>query len=211
MKTSIFLIIFLSVSTFTSAQWYFGIKAGPTLSNYKTKTPWKEVSNLGYHFGATAYKQIDEHVGINFELQYIQKGYYHKICNSITDKLQANYLELPFMINYGFRIPGLKNFKGHASLGLYAAYWLNGKYQTECFDANNESFDFKKSNASRFDFGPNAGVRVEYLLKKGSSVSVGCRYELGLLDLQKSAGDNSRNTNRALVIGVSYLTPLSFK
>lgn len=211
MKTNTLLIIFLSISTFASAQWYVGVKAGPTFSNYKTKTPWKEVSNLGYNFGVTAFKKIDEHVGVNFELQYIQKGFYHKICNSITDKLQANYLELPVMIDYGFTIPGLKNVKGHANLGIYAAYWLSGKYQTKGFDSDDESFDFKKSNASRFDFGPNAGARIEYLLKKGSSVSVDCRYELGLLDLQKTKSDNSRNTNRALVIGVSYLTPLNFK
>jgi hypothetical protein len=209
MKTTVFLIIFLSISTFASAQWYVGIKAGPTVSNYKTKTPWKEVSNLGYHFGVTAFKQIDEHVGVNVELQYIQKGYYHKICNSISDKLQANYLEIPLMFDYGFSIPKLKNFKGHANLGVYTAYWLSGKYQTKGFDSADETFDFKKSNASRFDFGPNVGARIEYLLKKGGSISLDCRYEIGLLDLEKKADDNTNNANRALIVGVTYLRPLS--
>jgi hypothetical protein len=204
MRTTVFFVIFFSLSTLASAQWYVGIKAGPTLSNYKTKTPWKEVSNLGYHFGVTAFKQINEHVGVNVEPAYIQKGYYHKVCNTISDKLKANYVEIPIMVDYGFVIPGLKNFKGHANLGIYTAYWLSGKYQTKGFDSADESFDFKKSKTSRFDFGPNAGARVEYLLKKGGSISLDCRYELGVLDLQKKTGDNTSNTNRALIVGVTY-------
>jgi hypothetical protein len=205
MKTNIFLIIFLTIATGASAQWSVGIKAGPTLSNYKSKTPWKEVSNLGYTFGVTAFKQIDEHVGVNLEIEYLQKGYYHKVCNSIYDKLKANYLEIPIMFDYGFNIPSLKNFKGHANLGVYSAYWLSGKYQTKGFDAEDETFDFKKSNASRFDFGPNIGGRIEYLLKDGARISLNCRYELGLVDLQKKAGDNTNNANRALIIGIGYL------
>jgi hypothetical protein len=207
MKRIILITLFASITSLVSAQWFVGIKAGPTLSNYKSKTPWKEVSNLGYVFGATAFRQIDDHLGVAFELQYIQKGYFHKVCNSITDKLKANYVEVPIMVDYGFNIPAMKNFKGHANLGLYTAYWLSGKYQTKGFDARNETFDFKKSKASRFDIGPNVGGRIEYLLKSGS-VTLDFRYEIGLIDLQKKAGDNTKNTNRAMVIGVSYLKPI---
>ena len=31
------------------------------------------------------------------------------------------------------------------------------------------------------------------------------RYEMGLIDLQKKVNDNTNNTNRAMVLGVSYL------
>lgn len=210
MRTYI-LIIFLSLyATLASAQiWYVGIKAGPTLSNYKTKTPWKEVSNLGYTFGAVAYKQMSANIGIGVELQFIQKGYYHKICNTITDKLKAQYLEIPIVFDYTFIIPGLKNFKVHGNLGIYTAYWLSGKYQTEGFDTDqsSEDFDFDKSNAKRFDFGPNVGGRLEYFLKNGS-LSLDLRYELGLLDLQDKLNDNTNNTNRAFIIGISYMKPI---
>jgi hypothetical protein len=204
----ILIIILVTASHAAFSQWYVGIKAGPTLSNYKSKTPWKEVSNLGYAFGATAFRKIDDHIGVHVELAYIQKGYYHKVCNTISDKLKANYVEIPIMVDYAFVIPGFKNFKGHANLGVYTAYWLSGKYQTKGFDSAGESFDFKKSKASRFDLGPNAGARIEYLLTTGGSISLDCRYELGLLDLQKKAGDNTNNVNRALIVGVSYLRPL---
>lgn len=203
------LLILLSVTLASAQIWFVGIKAGPTLSNYKTKTPWKEASNVGYTFGAVGYKQMTANIGIGVELQYIQKGYYHKICNTITDKLKAQYLEVPIVLDYTFIIPGLKNFKVHGNLGIYTAYWLSGKYQTEgdVFTDPSEDFDFDKSNTKRFDFGPNAGGRLEYFLKNGS-LSLDLRYELGLLDLQNKLNDNTNNTNRAFIIGFSYMKPI---
>jgi hypothetical protein len=99
--------------------------------------------------------------GIGFELQYVQKGYYHKICNTITDQLDANYLEIPFFADYSFIMPGLKNVKGHANLGFNSAYWMSAKYRMQRYDTNSEEFDFDKNNASRFRFGPVAGGRIE--------------------------------------------------
>jgi hypothetical protein len=196
---------FVLLPLFANAQqWYIGAKAGTTFSNYKAKTPWKEVSNMGFTFGATAYKQTKKNWGFSFEVQYIQKGYYHKICNDIYDQLDANYIEVPIMIDYSFLIPSLQNFKTHINLGVYGAYWLSGKYKMEGFDESSEDFDFEKSKASRFDFGPNAGGRIEYVLKNGS-INLDFRYELGILDLQKQVNDNTSNTNRAFVIGLSYM------
>jgi len=205
-----FLFTFLLFVSAASAQiWYVGVKAGPTFSNYKTKTPWKEVANIGYTFGAVGYKQINANIGIGVELQYIQKGYYHKVCNTITDKLKAQYLEIPVMFDYTFIIPGMKNFKVHGNAGIYAAYWLCGKYKTEGFekDDSSEDFDFDNSNAKRFDFGPNIGARLEYILKN-SSLSLDLRYEMGIMDLQNRLNDNTYNNNRAFIIGVSFMKPL---
>jgi Outer membrane protein beta-barrel domain len=210
MKAFIPVFLIILSATFASAQiWYVGIKAGPTLSNYKTKTPWKEVANLGYTFGAVGYKQMTANFGIGVELQYIQKGYYHKVCNTITDKLEAQYLEVPIVFDYTFIIPGLRNFKVHGNVGIYTAYWLSGKYQTEGFDTeqSSEDFNFDESNAKRFDFGPNVGGRLEYFLKNGS-LSLDLRYEIGLLDLQNKLNDNTNNTNRAFIIGFSYMKPI---
>lgn len=209
MKKNLLFILFFAVSFTASAQWYIGFKAGPTLSNYKSKTPWKEASNIGYTIGGTAFKQINANIGLSFELQYIQKGYYHKICNTIYDKLKANYLEIPIMLDYTFIIPTLKNFKAHANVGIYTAYWISGKYDMKGFSESSESFDFSQNKASRFDVGPNVGGRIEYILKNGS-LSLDFRYELGVIDLQKQINDNTKNTNRALVIGICYMKPLGF-
>jgi hypothetical protein len=188
-------------------QWYVGGTASVTFSNYKTKTPWKEVSNSGFAFSATVYRQFNLHWGFNTSLEYIQKGYTHKICNTISDELNANYLEIPFTMDYTFLIPGIRNCKGHFNIGMYTSYWLSGKYRTEGFNASPEKFDFKKNHARRFDFGPSAGARLEYLLKNGS-ISLNMRYELGLADLENKVNDDTSNTNRCIVIGLSYLKML---
>jgi hypothetical protein len=201
----IFFCALLIVSQTAFAQWQIGGTAGLTLSNYKSKTPWKEVSNTGFAIGVSAYKQFNADWSVQLQLTYIQKGYFHKICNTIYDKLEANYIEMPVMADYSFLLP-MKNFKGHANLGFYTAYWLGAKYKTKGFDDTAETFDFKKNNASRFDVGPLAGFRVEYMLNNGS-VSLDIRYEIGLLDLQKSESDNTKNSNRAMIIGLSYIRP----
>jgi hypothetical protein len=206
----VFLIALIVCPLVSSAQiWYVGTKGGVSFSNYKSRTPWKEVTNTGYTFGFTAFKQIKNNIGVGFELQYIQKGYYHKICNTITDQLDANYIEIPVVFDYTFLVPGLKNWKGHANVGVYSAYWVTGKYRMKGFDASSEEFDFEKNGARRFDFGPNVGGRVEYILKHGS-VSLECRYELGVLDMQSARNDNMNNTNRAFIVGINYMKVINF-
>ena len=204
MKKILPLILILFSTTIFAQNWYVGFTAGPTFSNYKTKTPWKEVSNIGYTFGATAYRQTSANIGLSFGLQYITKGYNHVICNTITDKLNAAYIEIPIMVDYGFIVPTLKNFKAHLNLGFYSAFWLSGKYKMEGFDQTSESFDFSTSSASRFDIGPSGGGKIEYLLLNGS-LSLDFRYELGLIDLQKKINDETKNSNHAWVIGISYM------
>lgn len=204
--------IFITIAGTTDADaqiWYVGVKAGPTFSNYKTKTPWKEATNVGYTFGGVAYKQMSANFGLGAELQYIQKGYFHKVCNTITDRLRAQYLEVPVTADYAFIIPGLRNFKLHANAGIYVAYWLSGKYQTEGYvnNSGSERFDFEANSAKRFDFGPNVGGRLEYILKN-ASLSLDLRYELGIIDLQNRINDNTNNNNRAFIIGISYMKPL---
>ncbi|MFZ6009233.1 MAG: porin family protein [Bacteroidota bacterium] len=198
---NILLFLLLVWSWTGHAQWYVGAKGSATFSNYKTTTPWKEVSNMGFASGVSVYKQINTNLGYNIDLQYIRKGYHHKICNTITDKLEASYLEIPIALDYA--LPSVKNFRVHLNAGVYAAYWLSAKYKMEGFDASSEDFDFEKSKANRFDLGPVAGTGIEYILKKGS-VLLDVRYELGLLDLQKTGNDDINNTNRALIIGLSY-------
>ncbi|HEY3402542.1 MAG TPA: porin family protein [Ohtaekwangia sp.] len=188
--------------------WSIGGNAGVSFSNYKAKTPWKEVANMGFSAGVKGFKQINSNYGITVELHYIQKGYFHKVCDDIYDQLEANYIEVPIMLDYSIIVPSLQNWKAHINLGIYTAYWLSGKYKMKGYDETSEDFDFQENEASRFDFGPNAGGRIEYILKNGS-ISLDFRYELGLLDLQKQVNDNTKNTNRAFIVGLTYLKPLS--
>jgi hypothetical protein len=204
----ILLLIIISIPLVASAQmWSIGGRAGVSFSNYKAKTPWKEVSNMGLTVELTALKQVNANFGYSVGLGFVQKGYFHKVCNDIYDQLETNYIEVPIMIDYTFIVPSLQNWKAHLNVGIYTAYWMSAKYKTKGFDSSGEEFDFEKNKASRFDFGPNAGGRIEYLLKNGS-LSLDFRYELGLADLQKQVNDNTKNTNRAFIVGLTFLKPL---
>lgn len=206
MKKIITFILLLSPLSLL-AQWSVGLNAGATFSNFKTKTPWEEASNMGYTFGIKGYNQFNSNFGFNIELQYMQKGYNHQICDTYYDKLKADYIEIPLSLDYGFIVPAIDNLKIHASLGIYTAYWLSGKYETKIDDeAFTETYEFEEST-SRIDFGPSVGGRIEYLLKNGS-LSLDLRYEMGLIDLQKKVTDNTSNVNRAMILGISYMKTL---
>jgi hypothetical protein len=196
-----FLLLF---SHTVMGQWYVGGNVGVSFSNFKSKSPWKEVSNSSMTISVSAFKQVRPNTGLTVKLEYLQKGYYHKVCNTIYDKLEANYLEMPVMIDYNFIIPSLNNWKAHAGLGFYGAYWLTGKYKTRGFDSGDDRFDFKKQRYKRFDMGPGVMARIEYILKNGS-VSLDSRYEIGLMDMQKGRNNNVANTNRTFVLGFTYM------
>lgn len=208
MKIILIGLLLLSSSLTQAQLLYFGGNAGVTFSNYKAKTPWKEVPNMGFSAGLKGFKQINSNYGVMLELQYIQKGYFHKVCNDVYDQLEASYVEVPIMLDYTFIVPSLQNWRGHFNVGIYGAYWISGKYKMKGYDETQEDFDFDKSNTSRFDFGPNAGGRIEYILSKGT-ISLDFRYELGLLDLQKQVNDNTKNVNRAFIVGLSYMKSIS--
>jgi hypothetical protein len=205
----IFVFILVMTPYLSQAQlWHVGAHAGVSFSNYKSKTPWKESLNTGAAFEVIAFKQVNSNFGYRIALGYVQKGYFHKICNDITDQLKASYIEVPFMVDYTFIIPAMKNWKAHINGGAYTAYWMSAKYKMKGFDETDENFDFKKSKATRFDFGPTAGGRIDYILKNGN-LSLDFRYELGLADLQKLHNDDTKNTNRAFIIGLTYMKLIS--
>ncbi|HLT73989.1 MAG TPA: porin family protein [Ohtaekwangia sp.] len=211
MKIKAIIVIALFFPTIGFGQiWHAGIKAGVALSNFRNPTSWTEGIHTGYSFGATAYKQIRSNFGLGFEFQYQQKGYNHVLCETITDKLHAEYLEVPIMADYVFLIPGVKNLKGHVNAGGYAAYWLKGRYEMTGFGETEESFDFERSSARRFDFGPVAGGRLEWVRNHGS-FSLDFRYAHGVSDMIKNKSDDtSRNTNRTFIVGLSYMRILNF-
>lgn len=203
MKTLLMTLCFGLLYSTAIGQWQLGARAGVSLSDYKTQTPWKEALNQGFVFGLTGYKSLTTNIGLQAGFEYIEKGYYHKVCNTITDKFETTYLEIPLAMDHVFRLRAIQHIELHATLGFYAAYWISGKYTTTGFGTTSDPFDFKKNHASRIDLGSLFGGRIAYVLKKGT-VSLDLRYEMGLIDLEEQSENNSRNTNRALVIGVGY-------
>jgi len=194
------ILMLACISSPVVAQWHLGGKIGVSFSHYESKVTCTEVPKTGLFAGVTAVRDMGDHLGLGIDLLYIQKGYYHKVCNTIYDKLDANYVELPVQLTYRFVV--FKNFQAAFNLGVYSAFWLSGRYRMQGFDASVEEVSLEAFN--RLDFGPGGGGRIQYILRQGS-MSLDFRYARGLVDMATNPNDDTKNINRCFTVGVAYM------
>jgi hypothetical protein len=200
MKTFLIIVIaFASNDVF--AQWHVGGKGGVVLADYKSPTNFKSAYKQGFMVGITASKQINYDFDIQINLEYAQKGYHHYVCNTIYEKLETTFLQVPLIISYN--VPVAEKLKLHLKVGGYGAFWLSGSYKSEGYKPSGDSFDFNSRGAKRFDFGPVGGAEIEYLLLNGNIFGIEFRYDLGLQDME-SIEESGKNTNTMMFGGVYY-------
>ena len=200
----IFSVGLLMILNTTFAQWHIGGRTGVTFSNYKTKTTYTEIANRGFAMGVAIYNQMSKHGGVSLGFDYVEKGYQHHLCSSISDRLETTYLEVPVMFDYAMSVS--RSFKVHARVGGYLGYWVAARDKAEGFDGASGEFDFDKSKARRIDYGSAVGALLEYTLSN-SRIGFEIKYEQGLRDMQTSSGDNTRNVNSTWLMGLSYMLP----
>jgi hypothetical protein len=197
-----FLIIICCFSIQSSlAQWHVGGRAGITYSDYKSPTTFKSTPIQGKTVGLTAVKKLSYDFSLHVNLEYIEKGYHHLVCNTIYEKLQTTFVQIPLMLSYN--IPVAEKLKFQIKLGGYGAYWVGGKYKSEGYNPSTTEFDFKRMEATRVDFGINGGAQIEYLLLNGNLFGIDLRYDLGLRDMESGVG-SGKNTNKGWVAGLNY-------
>ena len=153
----------------------------------------------------------EKHAGVQFELNYSQRGWVETDTigdNNIRYKNKMDYLELPILTHVNI---GGGNFRGLFNLGPYLAYALNRS--TTITDKNTgqsetNDYTFNKDLDNRLDFGLLLGAGFEYRLKK-SKISVEARYTIGLGDINKDKVVKSELSQfRVLAILVRYTIPL---
>jgi hypothetical protein len=200
MRTFLILLFSLALHK-ASAQWFVGVKAGTVLANYKSPTYFKSAYKQGLLFGVTASKKINYDFEVQINAEYVQKGYYHYVCNTIYEKFETTFIQFPVLL--GYNVPLADKLKLHLKAGGYGAWWLSGRYKTSGFNPSDDNFDFSAREARRFDFGPVAGAEIEYLLLNGNLFGLEFRYDLGLQDMETSV-DSGTNTNRMMYLGAHY-------
>jgi hypothetical protein len=183
------------------AQWYVGGKAGVVLADYESPTEFKSTLKQGIMIGLTASGKLNYDFGIQLDLEYMEKGYHHYVCNTIYEKLETTFIQIPFMLSYN--IPFAEKLKVRVKAGGYAAWWLSAKYSMEGYKPSTTEYDFDARGAKRFDFGPSAGAEAEYLLHNGNVFGLEFRYDLGVQDMETAEGGGS-NTNRTMSAGLFY-------
>ena len=190
-----FLFIFLSLSMFSFTavgQFYVGVQGGSNLSKMdftnNQEYRFREINYAqGFIGGVVAQYLGEKHAGVQFELNYSQRGWVEMDTagvNNLKIKDKMDYVELPMLTHVnigGGRIRGILN------LGPYLGYALNRQITTTDLNTGSEQTEdyvFDNDRDNRIDFGLLAGGGFEYRFGR-SKIAAEARYTIGLGDINK--------------------------
>ena len=184
----------------------FGIRAGVNFSK------------IDFGFGALENK-ISFNAGFSYEhllkkdiplyletgLHYSNKGYQTKEEDREKETLSLNYLQIPLMLNYKFKVG--KSYTIYPSAGVYYAYAISGNHQEiYCYDNCDEIYKYDAfddeygADVKRSDLGYRVGASAVW---KKTVLSVG--YEKSLINIGKDTdGLKVKNSNIFISLGLNF-------
>lgn len=210
-----FLLFFCSIGVF--AQVAIGIQGGANLSQMdftnNVEYRFTEVKATSGFIGGLVVQFIGEkHAGVQFELNYSQRGWIETdttMQKDIEYDTKMDYIDLPILTHVNI---GGGNFRGLLNLGPYLGYGLNRKtIVTDHIEGTEETFDytFDSDIDNRIDFGLLVGAGFEYRIGS-SKLSVEGRYTVGLGDVNKVKANQSEVSQfRVISIMARYTMPLN--
>lgn len=201
----------LSLSIFPAfAQFSIGVRGGIHLGDLALSNvngfganPEARLGALG---GIVSEFRFTEHIAVQPELNFIQKGGRQEF--SLNDSLFGNinatsnvifnYLELPVLFKVGGDM-GMVRFDGLA--GPAIGYALNGKVKNVSTvngetETEENDIDFDEDEFSRTDFSIHLGGMLTFKAGEMARIFIDGRYIIGLTDLNKSTEDDEEARNR---------------
>lgn len=188
MKSVLLLILSVVLATVTikAQQINVGLKAGLNIYNIHGSIGEQPDNRISFHVGLLAHMHINEHFGIQPEIDYSSQGATKSIGN-IDNTLSLGYLNIPIIFQYmfgnGFRI------EAGPQLGIL----LNATAQSGGMKSN------AKDEVEDLDFAIGAGISYIHVL---SGFGIDIRYNLGLSNIAKDA--SGKYTNTGLQLGIFY-------
>ncbi|WP_109831102.1 porin family protein [Reichenbachiella versicolor] len=139
MKRALFLIIFLVSAvqiSYGQSKTYIGVNAGASFGSANIFSSFDVIQiderfTPGYQFGLTMMNFMEEHIGVQFGLSYIQKGWSQKfsdevgIANHVT---QLDYIELPMLVHV---YSGKERLHFFANAGCFVGYMIKSKIDAD--------------------------------------------------------------------------------
>ena len=188
-----------------------GFEGGLSIANATLSpdvaAPASKSSRTGLVAGGLAEFGVASGFFISAEVLYLQGGV------KVTDPngnalgfvgdatLKFDFISIPISAKYKFPIEGstVKPFIfGGANVGF------NMKAEAEATSGGQTfTVDIKNSTES-VDFGLQVGGGIEFEASHGINVVLGGRYQLGLKDLDKSAGSEAKSQNILITAGLSF-------
>ncbi len=212
----LFAIAVMLLTLPAAAQWRVGLTAGADYNSYSIDKQYLEDCHYsgrwGVTLGATAQYNFFDWLGVRADLNWTQKN--HREERSLVPidyRMRNNYLQLPVMASFSF---GSKTWRGFCNLGVYGAYWMNGRINGTDFNSFSSRYysvstdkEFYSERDKRWDCGLVGGVGVEYRFAEhwGAQFEVRCYYSTtSTVKQSEYVKDYRYNTTVAMQAGVSY-------
>lgn len=199
MKKSIIVIIIVLLTNLSTAQnkkfvpeTYLGIIGGATGSMVYFKPIVEQDYLLAYHGGLVLRYISEKHLGIQAELNYVQKGW-KELDNTYAKRL--DYIELPFMTHLYFG----NNTRIYVNIGPKIGYLI---HEQEVLNANTSTSEVQhQSVQNKFDYGFAAGLGWLFNINK-QVFQIDTRGNFSMSNIfsndRRDYFDNSNNINIAL-------------
>lgn len=172
----------------------FGVKGGLNVATLTGDVDNAD-SKVGFHVGGFAEIKVSDKFAVQPELLYSTQGAKFEGSESGVSyeaKTNLSYLNIPVMAKYyvaeGFSLEA----------GPQIGFLTSAKYKLEAAgeEAEEDAKDFYES----IDFGVNFGAGYNFT----ENLSAGLRYNLGLSNIAKDAGDDYKEKNSVLSLSVGY-------
>lgn len=168
------------------AQWRVGLGGG---SSYNTYTMDLQYMNdytltglLGLHGGVMGQYSFTDWFAVRGEIDFTQRNW-GMSRNKMADRDYSylnNYVMLPVMASFSW---GGSKLRGFLNLGVYDGYWLSSSrfgHEFSSFSqyhyAFSEQVEFNEEKDQRWDYGPLAGVGIEFHFARHWAIQWEARY-----------------------------------
>ena len=142
-----------------------GIKAGGITSKAFLMPNVKQLLNYGVT-GGIMFKYISEpNLGLQADLNYIQKGWTEEIDSSNRYTRDLDYFQMVFLTQY---MPGKKNTKFLFNIGPYISFLLNESEKDNFTDYSVENDYYGEKVDKNFELGACLGLGVVQYTKIGA-------------------------------------------
>lgn len=163
----------LALPQTAAADVQFGLKAGGSMARptgADAQDPTATLKNkVGFQGGLFLALNFGRVVTVQWEVLYTMKGAtYQTLDDSYTDKLYADYIEIPLLLKFRIPTPGIQPF---VFAGPSVGFKLNEK-----LTSNGEEVPLAEKLLKDNDYGAIFGAGLEF----GRSLALDLRYSLGL-------------------------------
>ncbi len=209
-STYLFIISFVMSPLLSQAQSgdsRFGVKGGVNLSNFNRGDVGTQNMRIGFNLGLFTELAVGEHFSIQPELLLSTKGNRatYGTDDGVLDlvgaegevKTNLTYIDIPVLAKV--TIGEVLNIH----VGPYASYLIGANASTDG-DLASGSEDLNRDNFKTWDYGLAAGLGADI-----DVVTIGARYNLGLVNVAKSTAaegilDNSKNSVLQVYVAVGF-------